>query len=44
MRTAGLHQRSRWRRKSIIQTVKLETVMPADVRSAASAVLAFAVG
>jgi len=42
--TAGLHQRSRWRRKSIIRVTSLETVIPADVRPAASAVLAFAVG
>jgi hypothetical protein len=44
IRTAGLHQRSRWRRKPIIQVTSLETLIPADVRSAASAVLAFAVG
>jgi hypothetical protein len=44
IRTAGLHQRSRRRRKPIIRVTSLETVIPADVRSAASAVLAFAVG
>jgi len=45
IRTAGSHQRSRWRRKSIIRVTSLETVIPADGPSAAaSAVLAFAVG